>query len=260
MLALLGYPTLIEPRLHLRGEGWLMQTRLWSMGYVVLLILIALCAFDLWRRGPVAPRAEPESPEEPPEPPPSAAQYLRWIVLAFVPSSLMIGATTYITTDIAAVPLLWVMPLAIYLLSFILAFGRWPALLHRLVVALTVPVVLVVMFLIISGLKQRIWITVLWHFLLLFLVALACHGELALTRPSSRHLTHFYLLLSVGGVLGGLFNGLLAPVVFHSLVEYPLVMALACLLVGGRRPARTWAPREVALDLAIAVAVGVAAL
>src|SRR5215475_744698 len=223
MLALLGYPTLIEPRLHLRGEGWLTQTRLWSGGYLVLLVLIALCAFDLWRRGPIAPRAEPESPEEPPEPPPSGAQYFRWIVLAFVPSSLMIGATTYITTDIAAVPLLWVMPLAIYLLTFILAFGRW-------------------------------------HFLLLFLVALACHGELALSRPSSRHLTHFYLLLSVGGVLGGLFNGLLAPVVFHSLVEYPLVMALACFLVGGRRPARAWGPRAVALDIAVAVAVGIAAL
>src|SRR5262250_2694155 len=260
MLALLGYPTLIEPRLHLRGEGWLTQTRLWSMGYVVLLVLIALCAFNLWRRGPVAPRAEPESPEKPPEPPPSAAQYLRWIVLAFVPSSLMIGATTYITTDIAAVPLLWVMPLAIYLLTFILAFGRWPSLLHRLVVALTVPAVLVVMFLIFSALKQRIWVTVLWHFLLLFLVALACHGELALSRPSSRHLTHFYLLLSVGGVLGGLFNGLLVPVVFHSLLEYPLVMALACFLVGGRRPARAWAPRAVALDIAVAVAVGIAAL
>src|SRR5262249_9628941 len=168
---LLASPPLLEPRLPLRGEGWLMQTRLWSMGYVVLLVLIALCAFNLWRRGPVAPRAEPESPEKPPEPPPSAAQYLRWIVLAFVPSSLMIGATTYITTDIAAVPLLWVMPLAIYLLTFILAFGRWPSLLHRLVVALTVPAVLVVMFLIISALKQRIWVTVLWHFLLLFLVA-----------------------------------------------------------------------------------------
>src|SRR5499425_2664698 len=260
MLALLGYPTLIEPRLHLRGEGWLTQTRLWSVGYLVLLVLIALCALVLWRRAPLVPREEPETPDLPPEPPPSAAQYLRWIVLAFVPSSLMIGATTYITTDIAAVPLLWVMPLAIYLLTFILAFGRWPSLLHRLVVALTVPAVLVVMFLIFSALKQRIWVTVLWHFLLLFLVALACHGELALSRPSSRHLTHFYLLLSVGGVLGGLFNGLLAPVVFHSLLEYPLVMALACFLVGGRRPARAWAPRAVALDIAVAVAVGIAAL
>jgi hypothetical protein len=166
----------------------------------------------------------------------------------------MIGATTYVTTDIAAVPLLWVMPLAIYLLSFILAFGRWPAVLHRLVVVATVPVILTVFFLIVSGFRQRIWITVLWHFLLLFLVALACHGELALTRPSARHLTQFYLLISVGGVLGGLFNALVAPMVFSSLLEYPLVMALACLLVVRGRP-RSWSSRAIATGLVLAVAV-----
>ena len=264
MLALLGYPTLIEPRLHLRGEGWLTQTRLWSLGYLALALLIALCMLALWRRGPATPEAEPDqsarASEAPPEPPPSWTQYLRWIVLAFVPSSLMIGATTYVTTDIAAVPLLWVMPLAIYLLSFILAFGRWPAILHRRVVAATVPVVLVVFFLILSGFKQRIWITVLWHFLLLFLVALACHGELALTRPSSRHLTQFYLLISVGGVLGGLFNALVAPLIFRSLVEYPLVMALACLLVGGPRPPRSWAPRAMVAAVVLALAIGLMAL
>jgi spermidine synthase len=259
MLALLGYPTLIEPRLHLRGESWMTQTRLWSVGYLALLALIGLCALYHWWRGAAA-APEETSTDALPEPPPVGLQYLRWIVLAFVPSSLMIGATTYITTDIAAVPLLWVMPLALYLLSFILAFGRWPARLQRLVVALTVPAVLVVMFLILSALKQRIWITVLWHFLLLFLVALACHGELALTRPSSRRLTRFYLLLSVGGVLGGLFNGLVAPALFHSLVEYPLVMVLACVLVGGPRPRRAWAPGAVALDVVLAVAVGAAAL
>jgi hypothetical protein len=264
MLALLGYPTLIEPRLHLRGDGWLTQTRLWSLGYLALTVLIALCAVDLWRRGRATREQKPVDlappADTPPEPPPGGVQYLRWIALAFVPSSLMIGATTYITTDIAAVPLLWVMPLVIYLLSFILAFGRWPAFLHRLVVRATTPVILVVMFLILSGMKQRIWITVLWHFALLFLVALACHGELALTRPSSRHLTHFYLLLSVGGVLGGLFNGLVAPLVFRSLLEYPLVMALACLLVGGPRPRGAWAPRAVVADAARVVVVGVAAL
>jgi hypothetical protein len=260
MLALLGYPTLIEPRLHLRGDGWLTQTRLWSLGYFALALLIALCMLALWPRGPATPDGEPDQSamaEGPPEPPPSGAQYLRWIALAFVPSSLMIGATTYVTTDIAAVPLLWVMPLAIYLLSFILAFGRWPAVLHRLVVVATVPVALVVFFLILSGFKQRIWITVLWHFLLLFLVALACHGELALTRPSSRHLTQFYLLISVGGVLGGLFNALVAPLIFRSLVEYPLVMALACLLVG--RP-KSWAPRAVVAAIVLALAVGLMTL
>jgi hypothetical protein len=268
MLALLGYPTLIEPRLRLRGDGWLTQTHLWSLGYIALAMLIAMCALTLWWRGSEVTGREPwvgepwggASAEAPLEPPPGWGQYLRWIALAFVPSSLLLGATTYITTDIAAVPLLWVMPLAIYLLSFILAFGRWPARLHRLVVAATAPVVLVVFFLMLSGFKQRIWITVLWHFLLLFVVALACHGELALTRPPARHLTQFYLLLSVGGVLGGFFSALIAPVVFRSLAEYPLVMTLACLLVGRprRAPAGTW--RAVAEDVVLALAVGVAGL
>src|SRR6266511_2478423 len=261
MLALLGYPTLIEPRLHLRGEGWLTQTRLWSLGYLALALLIALCMLALWRCGPAAPEGEPDpsamaEAEAPPEPPPSWAQCLRWIALAFVPSSLMIGATTYVTTDIAAVPLLWVMPLAIYLLSFILAFGRWPAVLHRLVVVATVPVALVVFFLILSGFKQRIWITVLWHFLLLFLVALACHGELALTRPSPRHLTQFYLLLSVGAVPVGITSALIAPVVLRSLAEYPLVMALACLLVGRPSSPSSQVARSLFKDVTLALAVG----
>src|SRR5437016_1019464 len=199
MLALLGYPILIEPRLHVRGESWMTQTRLWSIGYVALVVLIALCAFVLWRRAaapaPVASSDAPAGPElggpapaessEPPasftsirpasmlpvsmldKEPPSMRRRLLWIVLAFIPSSLFIGATTYITTDVAAVPLLWVLPLAIYLLSFILTFGHWPDRLHRLVRRATLPVILTVLFLMVSGFKQRIWITMLWHFLLL---------------------------------------------------------------------------------------------
>jgi hypothetical protein len=263
MLALLGYPILIEPRLHLRGDDGLTQTRLWSFGYVALAVLIACCVLTLWRRVSDAVGEEPERGAEtgaPPEPPPGWARYLRWIALAFVPSSLLLGATTYVTTDLAAVPLLWVLPLVIYLLTFILAFGRWPVRFHRLVVTATPPAVLVVAFLILSGFKQRIWITVLWHFLLLFVVALACHGELALTRPAPRHLTHFYLLLSLGGVLGGLFNALIAPQVFRSLIEYPLVMALACLLVARPRPAPARTARGLAADVALALAVGAAGL
>src|SRR4029453_17539733 len=105
---------------------------------------------------------------------------------------------------------------------------RWPRRLHRLVVAATLPVVLLVMFLMVSSLPERIWATVLWHFSLLFVVALAAHGELAQDRPAPRHLTEFYLLMSIGGVLGGLFNALVAPLVFRSLIEYPLMMSLPC--------------------------------
>ena len=240
MLALLGYPTLVEPRLPLQGPGWLTQTTLWSTGYGVLALLTALCALTLWWKpaGPAlaAPPQGPDDAEDAPtEQGPGWPRRLHWIALAFVPSSLLLGATTYITTDLAAVPLLWVLPLAIYLLTFILAFGRWPRVLHRVVVAITLPLVLLLIFLMVSALPERIWITVLWHFGLLFVIALACHGALALDRPAPRHLTEFYLLISVGGVLGGLFNALLAPLIFSSLIEYPLMMVLACVLLRAGR-------------------------
>lgn len=236
MLALLGYPTLVEPRLPLQGPGWLTQTTLWSTGYGVLALLTALCALTLWWKPAGAAPPPPElAADAPTEPGPGWPRRLHWIALAFVPSSLLLGATTYITTDLAAVPLLWVLPLAIYLLTFILAFGRWPRALHRIVVAITLPLVLLVIFLMVSALPERIWITVLWHFGLLFVIALACHGALALDRPAPRHLTEFYLLISVGGVLGGLFNALLAPLIFSSLIEYPLMMVLACVLLRAGR-------------------------
>src|SRR5437016_2107917 len=243
MLALLGYPILIEPRLHVRGESWMTQTRLWSIGYVALVVLIALCAFVLWRRAAApAPVASSDAPAGPELGGPAPAESSE------PPASF----TSIRPASMLPVPLLWVLPLAIYLLSFILTFGHWPDRLHRLVRRATLPVILTVLFLMVSGFKQRIWITMLWHFLLLLLVALACHGELARSRPSSRYLTGFYLLLSVGGVLGGLFNALIAPIVFHSLVEYPLVMVLAGVLLSARDPEPS---RSLRVDLAQALAV-----
>ncbi len=261
MLALLGYPTLVEPRLHLRGAGWLSQTRLWSLGYLVLAVLTALCALTLWRRvsDPTTVPAE-VTPDAATKGGLGWARRLRWVVLAFVPSSLLLGVTTYITTDLAAVPLLWVLPLAIYLLTFILAFGRWPVLLHRLVVAAVLPTVLPVIFLMVSSLTDPIWVTVLWHLLLLLVIALACHGTLALDRPAPGHLTEFYLLISVGGVLGGLFNALVAPLVFSSLIEYPLVMVLACMLLSGRGAAPGGAGPAAVRAAALVLVVGAFAL
>ena len=246
------------------------QTRLWTLGYLVLAVLIVLCAVVAVRRS--AARAEAAAPDADgmaPAPPPSAeatepsgsaptiGRRLYWVALAFAPSSLLLGVTTYVTTDIAALPLLWVLPLAIYLLSFIIAFGRWPPALHRVVRVATLPLALLVMFFMISHYQPRSWATVLWHFLLLFVVSLACHGELANGRPAPRHLTEFYLLISVGGVLGGITNALIAPLVFNSLLEYPLAMALACVLVVGAGPSRTGAPARL---LSVALPLGVIVL
>jgi SAM-dependent methyltransferase len=267
MLALLAYPALIEPHLPLRGSPWLSQTRLWSAGYVLLALLTAVCAVPLWRSERLDPRADvvPDNDGEAPAvrafPPREDAGWsdrLRWIVLAFVPSSLLLGATTYITTDIAAVPLLWVVPLAIYLLTFIVAFARWSLRLERWVTTVTRPMLFVVIFLLVAGFHQRIAATLSWHLALLFAVALSCHGELALRRPSPRRLTEFYMLVSLGGVLGGLFNALVAPVVFRSLAEYPLAMVLGAMLLSVCPP--VWTRRALLHDVALAVGVGVLAL
>jgi len=259
MLALLAYPTLIEPRLHLRDHGWLSQTALWSIGYLLLAGLIAACAATLrWSAARPAASSSTGAPDGAVMPTvgagPRLGRRLYWVALAFVPSSLLLGVTTYVTTDIAALPLLWVLPLAIYLLSFIIAFGRWPALLHRMVIAIALPLVFLVIFFMVSGYQPRNWITVIWHFAALLVVALACHGELALDRPAPSHLTGFFLLISVGGVLGGLFNALLAPLIFDSLVEYPLAMVLASVLVARRLAGPRARPAPIR-DMAAALAV-----
>jgi SAM-dependent methyltransferase len=256
MLALLGYPFLIEPRLSLRTAEWWSQTRLWSAGYLALAALTVACAIALWLSGKGATEAAALAvASEGDQRAPTLRDRLHWIALSFVPSSLLLGATTYITMDIAAVPLLWTLPLAAYLLTFIVAFGRWPARLHGMVTTLVVPAVLLMLFAMLSDLVKHIGLSILCHLLLLLVVALACHGELALRRPSPRHLTGFYLLISVGGVLGGLFNALVSPLVFDSLAEYPLAMVLACVLILSAGPRERTAPLP-----AVGLVLGVTAL
>jgi hypothetical protein len=265
VLALLSYPTFIERRLPLRGPGWLSQTHLWTLAYLLLIALTALCALPRWRRAPPAGHAPGEQGEDwAPEGVTEKArvspgQRVWWVALSFAPSSLLLGVTTYITTDIAAVPFLWVLPLTIYLLTFILAFGRWPAPLQRWVVAISLPAVLVVMYFMVSSTTRTVGLMIA-HLGLLFVLALACHGALALGRPSPRHLTEFYLLISVGGVLGGLFNALVAPAVFRSLIEYPLAIVLACALVRGGRDVSRVSALAALLDITLAIAVGVLAV
>jgi spermidine synthase len=159
---------------------------------------------------------------------------LRWVVLAAVPSSLMLGVTTYMTTDIAAIPLLWVLPLAVYLLTFIIVFSNVPEILHKGMVLLLPLTVLFLLFIMLAEVKLlNLGMTIALHLFTLFVVAMVCHGELARDRPAPKHLTEFFLWMSVGGVVGGLFNALVAPVVFNGIVEYQLAMVLACLLTPG---------------------------
>jgi hypothetical protein len=235
MLALLGYPLLIEPWFPLKGEQWVTQARLWSVGYGLLVVLIALCAWLVGQAHSatsVGPLAFIES---------RAVQSLsllptiavvRWTVLAFIPSSLLLGTTMHVTLNVAAIPLLWVIPLALYLLSFILVFARWPAANHRaLVIALPAVVLLMVFDAMPAVPSLPHWLRFLIPLVGLAVVALVCHGELVRTRPPTDRLTLFYLMMSVGGALGGLFNALVAPLVFNDIYEYEIVLVLAALVI-----------------------------
>jgi SAM-dependent methyltransferase len=232
MLALVIYPALVEPYLKLKE-----QNMAWVAGYAVLVTLSVACAWFMWRSPEPSPA--PVSPQRKQTPavsdePLTLWQRLHWIALAAVPSSLMLGATTYITTDIAAIPLLWVIPLGIYLLSFILVFSRLPPIVHRAMVLILPLVVLMLLFLELSNIKINFvptWGRVLMHVGVLFIVSMVCHGELARRRPGTRYLTEYFLLMSVGGVLGGLFNAIVAPLVFWGLAEYQIAMVGACLLL-----------------------------
>jgi hypothetical protein len=159
---------------------------------------------------------------------------LRWVGLAAVPSSLMLGVTTYMTTDIAAVPLFWIVPLALYLLSFILVFARWPVpwtgTPHNILVYAQPLILFAVGMVMFGGLAVSPATTMVAHLTGFFICVMVCHGELARDRPSTRHLTEFYLWMSVGGVLGGMFNALLAPVLFKHVIEYFLMLMVALLL------------------------------
>lgn len=248
MVALVGYPVLVEPYLRLAS-----QSQLWTVGYMVLVMLTIGCA-ALVRLTSLATMSSPavvtlQTQNDIPaatetEERPSYGRGLQWAVLAFIPSSLMLGATTYITTDIAAVPLLWVLPLSLYLLSFILVFARLPQGLHQCMVRVAPVLLLVLIYLMLADtpLFGKTWMTILLHLVVLFVVAMVCHGALARSRPPAIRLTAFYLWMSVGGTLGGVCNALLAPLVFTTVVEYPLVLALSCLLLPSRRAeaSRPW--------------------
>jgi hypothetical protein len=234
--ALLAYPTLLEPHLRL-----VEQSRLWTAGYAALIVLVIGCgllALLSARSESADAGADRSSRRERSTPamqaaPLTIAQRLRWIALAFVPSSLMLGVTTYVTSDVATIPLLWVTPLLLYLLTFVLAFSRWRPLVLDWALRIAPLAVLLLVFLTLSHAAPlgAFWSLVPLHFGAFFVLASVCHCELARTRPAAEHLTAFYVWMSLGGVLGGLFNSLVAPTLFHWVAEYPLAIVLACLLI-----------------------------
>ncbi len=243
-LGLFGYPLLVEPtlRVHTQSVGW-------TVGYGVYALLMSACGVVAWRTAGVAPSATvpasaglvdsivPASrrPEKEPAPidPLSDDPWgtrLRWLGLAAVPATLMMSVTTFIGTDIVSVPLLWMAPLAIYLLTFVLAFAERRLIRLDLVVWLFPAAVTLIVVLVMAPPVFPVVMIVL-HLTAFFIIAMACHLELAATRPPAESLTEFYLWLSAGGAVGGLFNALIAPLIFVNPFEYPLAALSACLLL-----------------------------
>lgn len=283
LLALVGYPLLVEPNLSIPAQTWL-----WSGGYAVFALLVAACVFILRRRNVYM---SPEEIPEPSVPPIPWRTKAWWVLLAFIPSSLMLGVTTFLTTDVAPVPLLWVIPLALYLLSFIFVFSRRIVLssfLTRLA-NWTLPALAVgLSLLFFEVIDPPLWAVFALHLATLFSAAMVAHGRLASERPPPSRLTEFFLLVSVGGVLGGVFNALAAPQIFDSLLEYPIAVVLLLLvrpaiqrrhlpgklrwaedavlaaalffLVGYILPAQSWGGWSVAAILVLAASLAVAYL
>ncbi len=227
---------------------------------------------------------------------PTLRRYIYWILLSFVPSSLMLAVTTYLTTDIASIPLLWLPPLTLYLLTFIIVFSKFDFILdpvfnffglvdtkqnnflqpgyfstlawrlrrfglHQTMVLAMPVVVLLLVFRMVSDIRlgSTIFYDFALHLTALFVVAMVCHGELARTRPSTEYLTGFYLAMSFGGMLGGVFTAIVAPQAFIGIAEYPLVLVLVCLLLPAFEQTAD-SPMNWWIDIGLATALGLGAL
>jgi hypothetical protein len=262
---LLAYPVLLEPALPLASSasGGMSQSRLWTIGYAAFSAVVIGCgALALLRGGRDAGAAEAPAAD----PAPTPRQVARWMLLAFVPSSLLLGATQFITAEVAAIPLLWAVPLALYLLTFVAAFGggdRVPvAWVSWTFAALATAAAVLATF----GPDEFPWsLTLVAHLLLLTAAALMCHLTLARLRPAAGRLTGFYLAIAAGGALGGVFNALVAPVLFRDILEYPLMVLVACALrpapgaAAGSRPVWPRRALDVAVPLALAAYLALAA-
>ncbi|HEY9691640.1 MAG TPA: fused MFS/spermidine synthase [Oculatellaceae cyanobacterium] len=255
ILGVLSYPILIEPNFTLTQQSWL-----WAIGYGLLILLIFGCAICLWKfpnakettsensknidnqpnilyqqtttsNLPLPVNGNPAGGWGSTPTPPSIQQQAQWVVLSFLPSSLLLGVTTYITTDIAAIPLLWAVPLAIYLLTFILAFSPAIKLPYQTLIGLLPLWITAQIIVFLLQVMKPMWLWLPFHLIGFLIIGCVFHGELAQSRPNTKYLTTYYLWISVGGVLGGLFNAIAAPLLFQSVLEYPIVMVFSLLLL-----------------------------
>ena len=219
-LALLSYPFVLEPLTTLG-----LQTAGWAVLFVVLIALIAWCGVLMLRNARTDALAVAASAE----PAPGWRDAARWVALAAVPSALLISVTSHISTDIAAAPFMWVVPLALYLVTFVIVFQTRPVLRHEWMVAIEPLFIVALVGVMVFDIRgYLLWILAL-NVATFFVITMVCHGELSRSRPPAQHLTAFYMWMSAGGVIGGIFAGLIAPNIFSSVLEYPALVVLAIL-------------------------------
>jgi SAM-dependent methyltransferase len=249
LIALLAYPIVVEPLSPLAGQRYG-----WSAGYGLFVLIIGALAVMVSRV-----RAADVVPTQAATPRPSWRTRAVWVLLAAIPSSLMLGVSTYITTDVASAPFLWVLPLALYLTTFIIAFQDRPAISPATTLILQAAAIAAC----VAFLPFRasfFGLQLFIHLAAFFLTALMCHQRLVARRPDPAHLTEFYLCLSLGGVVGGAFNAFLAPVIFNDVWEYPIILALSCLVRpwGDLNKVPTWNWTMLVVGMLAAVATPVA--
>lgn len=224
LVGLALYPCLVEPRFRI-GQ----QSFIWTVGYVIFMALTLLCGLTAYRWRVDLPTAEVDEAE----PAPYFKDKLLWAALAFVPASLLYAFTAQLSSDFPPIPLLWVIPLGLYLLTFVVAFS--PPFTTLRPTGRLLPLALIVslmLFLIGFGIRPGWWGAVgLLKLFCFSVIALAFHAELANRRAGRHHLTEYYLWISAGGILGGLLNAFIAPVVFSDFWEYPLTLLIAAALL-----------------------------
>ncbi len=227
LVGLLSYPILVEPSIDLTR-----QFSSWSLAYAAYAALLIGCGVAFLRSARRSAEDALPDQEEDEEPEPRLGtvtwkRRLRWLALAFLPSSLLLGSTSVITTDLVAVPLLWVLPLSLYLVSFIVVFGKRHNVERAANVAL--PILALSYFLVYAiDKRQPLFALVTLVLMLFFAAAVVCHGRLAADRPATEKLTEYFLIVALGGALGGVFNALVAPILFDLPYEFHIAIVLAC--------------------------------
>ncbi|MCX6868113.1 MAG: fused MFS/spermidine synthase [Verrucomicrobia bacterium] len=230
LTALLSYPILIEPRWDVMSQAWI-----WSGSFVLFALLMGACAVGEWKRGTAeaARRLHEQEILDATAPGPDTWRRVRWILLPAFASLMLLATTNHVCQNVAVIPFLWVVPLALYLVTFIICFDhpRW----YRRAL-LAVPAMLAII--LTSGLHEIFpdWtpgfvVELVIYFSAMFLICMVCHGELARLKPGTSHLTEYYLLMSAGGALGGLAVSLVAPQVFSTYMEWSLGLAGGFVLV-----------------------------